>query len=260
MENKWFLNKISNNTKIAKVRLFLFPPAGCDVSIYSSWEKHFPENIEVCVLKLPGRGKRIDEDLETDINKIVTNIVNQIKNMKDIPFIFFGHSMGALIAYETVVKLNHYKMKLPEKLIVSGMKSPGVLSNTNQDMNKLKLYELDDSKLKNIIINLGGIPDLLKENDRFLDILIPILRNDLKLCNLYKKKYIDKIPVDIEILGGDKDQLASIEEMNDWNKYSSKKTSSKYFEGGHFYFYNNLEKFFGIINDEISKIKRLNEK
>lgn len=255
IEDDWFLKKTLGDTKNSKVRLFLFPPAGGDISTYFSWEKSFPIYTETCFLKLPGRGKRIGEPLISNIDIIVDNIIDEMKNMQDVPFLFFGHSMGALIAYETALRCYKMKLKLPEKLIVSGMKAPDILSDINKKINHIKLHNAEDEQLRNIILNLGGMPDIFKENKEFLDILMPIFRNDLKLCETYEISGDIKLPIDIDILGGDRDALSSIEELEGWSKCSLNNVNTKYFKGGHFYFYDNMEEFIKFISESIGNVK-----
>lgn len=255
IENKWFLKKTLDNLEKIEVRIFLFPPAGGDVSTYFSWEEHFPMYTETCFLKLPGRGKRIREPLVSDFNTIIDNVINEMESMPDIPFLFFGHSMGALIAYETAVKCYQMKLRLPKKLIVSGMKAPDILSDMNQKPGDIKLYELENEKLRSAILDLGGMPDILKQNERFLDVLLPIFRSDLKLCETYRIENKEKLPIDIDILGGDNDTLSSLDQLEAWKEYSLNKVKSTYFKGGHFYFYDNLDMLLKIISESINDVK-----
>ena len=83
-----------------KLRLFCFAYAGGSAWVFRPWAKQFPESIEVCAVELPGRGKRLTEPALTDLDAVIQAVGPQMLPLLDVPFAFFGHSMGALIAFE----------------------------------------------------------------------------------------------------------------------------------------------------------------
>ena len=84
----------------AQLRLFCFAYAGGSAWIFRPWAKQLPANIEVYAIELPGRGKRLIEPALTDLDAIIQSLGPQILPLLDMPFAFFGHSMGVLIAFE----------------------------------------------------------------------------------------------------------------------------------------------------------------
>src|SRR3982750_485989 len=84
----------------ASVRLFCFPYAGGGTSIFHSWPGKLPPGVEVCAIQLPGRGRRLWEKPFSQMPALVSALTQELSDFLDRPFAFFGHSMGALIAFE----------------------------------------------------------------------------------------------------------------------------------------------------------------
>ncbi len=121
--SKWILRP--KPQREAKLRLFCFPYAGSSgIVTYKHLVDMLPDLIEVCPIELPGRGTRISEQLNNNLDIIVKQIFNEITNYLDKPFVFLGHSMGALICFELTNKLKISHNKMPLKLYVSAHKAP----------------------------------------------------------------------------------------------------------------------------------------
>src|ERR1700722_3198844 len=103
----------------ARVRLFCFHYAGGTGQVFQKWASILPSTIEVCSIQLPGRMNRFNEELMTDIQSIVTSFSENIKPLLDKPFAVFGHSLGALLAFEWVRHLRKTSGPLPIQLFVS---------------------------------------------------------------------------------------------------------------------------------------------
>ncbi|HJW11291.1 MAG TPA: alpha/beta fold hydrolase, partial [Albitalea sp.] len=84
----------------ARARLYCFPHAGVGASVYRQWHAALPPEVEVCAVQLPGRENRLGEPALTRIADIVQALVLAIEPQSNLPFAFFGHSMGAVVAFE----------------------------------------------------------------------------------------------------------------------------------------------------------------
>jgi surfactin synthase thioesterase subunit len=87
-------------TAAPRLRLFCFPYAGGGASIYRTWPDDLPRDVEVCAIQLPGRERRLSEPPLRSLQKAVEILVGVMRPYLDLPFALFGHSMGALLAYE----------------------------------------------------------------------------------------------------------------------------------------------------------------
>ena len=103
-----------------RLRLFCFLYAGGGASIFRQWSENMPEGVEVCAVQLPGRENRIAEPPFRILASLVEAMVEALAPYFDVPFAFFGHSLGAKIAFELVRELRRKKGIQPVHLFVSG--------------------------------------------------------------------------------------------------------------------------------------------
>ena len=227
------------------LRLFMFPPAGADATLYRSWEQDMPSRVELCAIRLPGRGGRLGEPLLPDARRLAAAIADGIRDSLERPFVFFGHSMGALIAYETACRLQQLSLPLPEQLIVSAMRAPQQMNRRGDgcfarlatgDDARAPLHTLDDAALCRALEAIGGIPEAILRHRDYLQMLLPIFRNDLSLCEGYVNPQPHVLPLAITALGGTTDAVARRDELAAWAQCGSGPFSLQLFPGGHFYF------------------------
>src|SRR5581483_11692627 len=102
-------------------RLFCLPHAGAGAAAYAGWKL---ESASVCATRLPGRESRIAEAPIERMQPLVTALADAIVPYLDRPFAFFGHSMGAVVAFELARELRRRGKPLPRLLIASGARAP----------------------------------------------------------------------------------------------------------------------------------------
>src|SRR5829696_5178398 len=108
----------------AAVRLFCFPYAGSGALVYRSWLNELPKIVEVCPVQPPGRGGRIMEPCYTRLSQLVEDVMQDLLPYLDMPFAFFGHSMGALVSFELARRLRARHGLEPIHLFASGRGAP----------------------------------------------------------------------------------------------------------------------------------------
>jgi len=119
----------------ANVRLFCFPYAGGGASIFRTWANDVPTGVEVCPVQLPGRESRLIEQPFTRLSSLVQALAQAISPYLDVPFAFFGHSMGALISFELLVSfadktvLAHFTCLSPLTVLLSYRLDVGLSTN-----------------------------------------------------------------------------------------------------------------------------------
>src|SRR6266849_6378940 len=90
----------------ATVRLVCLPYAGGGASIYRSWPDGLPASIAVWPVELPGRETRFVEPVYTDLGTLASDLAEVLAPAtRDLPLALFGHSMGALLAFEVARRL-----------------------------------------------------------------------------------------------------------------------------------------------------------
>lgn len=238
----WFFCKRKAEKSDVRLRLFLFPPAGGDVSTYLHWEEQMPRYVETCFVRLPGRGARIMEPAIDQVDVLTDRLVEEMRAYTDVPYVLFGHSMGGLISYELTRRLYRQGLKLPEYLIISSMKAPNYMNKFTESLTEDgndKLYLKNNTEFLDKIISLGGIPDAFSENREFLELILPTFRKDMKLCEMYNPDGAEAVPVSFDIYGGNRDNIAAKNELEGWKNYTTKKYAITIFQGNHFYFAEN---------------------
>jgi medium-chain acyl-[acyl-carrier-protein] hydrolase len=233
---KWFT--FQKNSPTTNLRVFLFPFAGGDVNAYQNWGRNLPLGVELVYTKLPGRGMRFNESAFNSIEPLVHELCDAIKPFINTPFVFFGHSMGALIAFELCLGLRRQNLSQPHCLFLSALKAPQLM---NQEAKQT--HRLPDRELIQEISKLGGIPEELLANEELLEILLPTLRADMCLCETYKYQAEERLAIPLVIFGGNCDPLAGREELEAWRLQSNKGVTVRTYQGGHFYFMEVLQPF-----------------
>ena len=240
---RWLCRKRRVPESYLKLRVFMFPPAGGDIAIYHRWEEYLPAEAEVCLVCLPGRGGRMNEPLIDDCNLMAAKIVDNISEYFDLPYVFFGHSMGALLAYKSAALAEDRGLRLPERLFLSSLKSPKHMNESGGLLDEEPLYLMDDETLKRRLLQIGGIPGVILENENIFDYLLPTFRGDLKLCETYSHTDTARLPIPFDVFGGNSDQIASKADLEGWRECTDKEVTITVFPGGHFYFNSSVNLF-----------------
>jgi len=213
----------------ARVRLVCFSSAGAGASAFARWPDLLPAEVEVWAVQLPGRETRRLERPMADLVSIVDEIEEHVQPLLDLPFAFFGHSMGALAAFETVRRLSANGQDA-SMLFVSGRIAPH-LSRVAEDLDALS----DEAFIDLMDKRFGGIPSLLKEDMEFRELYLPPLRADAAAVSRYV--HIDGPPLDCPIyaLGGVDDRSVPRSALDAWDRHTASEFSTHVFPGDHFY-------------------------
>ncbi len=225
------------------VKLFFFPYAGGSATmIYKKWEKYLSPEIEIIPVELAGRGKRIKDSLYRNFNEAIDDIFQQVVDSIDNQnYAFFGHSMGALIAYEIGQRIIKKNLKMPEHLFFSGKEAPHISK-------KNLIHHLPEEQFKQEIINLAGIPDEVISNKDLMNYFMPIIKADYTLFELYQYDENNvAFDTDISILWGKEDE-GNMLSVVDWERYSTTQCNFFLFNGGHFFLNEETENICKVIN------------
>ncbi|MFD0695356.1 thioesterase II family protein [Paenibacillus sp. GCM10027628] len=244
--HSWFLN--ANVNSRANLRLFCFPYAGGGASVFREWPRFFPKQVEVCPVQLPGRESRGLEAPMTSLTQIVQAIVVEIEPLLHIPFAFFGHSMGALIAYETARQINKKYGKHPVHLFVSGRSGP------NLPYTKKKLHQLADAPFKDELRRMNGTPEAVLQHQELMQLLLPRLRADFEVCETYAYTQDQPLQCLISAFGGNADYDVSIASLAAWNEHTLNEFNLHMFDGDHFFLHKEQDNVMQTVIDSIYPI------
>ena len=227
--NRWL--RIASPKPDARLRLVCLPYAGGGALIYRTWHQHLPADIEVCAVQLPGREDRLRERPFTNLVELVQALLPHLSPYLDKPFAIFGHSMGALIAYELAQQLAQRPERVPIYLFVSGRRAP-FLPEPESPLHTLPTDEIFLAELQRRYHN---IPATIFEDAELRALFAPLLRADLTLVETYQCPAPTPLPCPIVALGGDADPLVSLAELQGWHTLTRAAFALHRFQGGHLY-------------------------
>lgn len=217
--------------KHKEVKIFFFPYAGSSVYNYIEWKKIFPENIEVCLIELAGRGSRMEDPFYKDMDEAVEDIYSILRpQIQDTDYCLFGHSMGNLFAYEMYHKAQENEDRLPLHMYLSG-RNPPRLNDPVKRVSHLPGNQFLDS-----ISGYGGVSKQMYEDEGIKEIFLPILKADFRLLEDYQyKERSELIKSDVTVFYGDKDHSTPWDKIRIWSEYVDKDITICQFEGQHFF-------------------------
>ncbi|HEX2927224.1 MAG TPA: thioesterase domain-containing protein [Ruminiclostridium sp.] len=232
---------------MGEVKLFCLPYAGGSAGIYLKWRKYLADSVKLYPVELAGRAGRIKEPYYDSMSDAVEDIANQVENeIQNSEYAIFGHSMGSILTYELICRIQEKGLKLPKHAFFSG-KHPPCVEQKGRNM-----HLLSDDELLRKAVSLGGIPEKLVIYRGLMEIAIKILRADYRVLETYGcNPVIQKLDFDISVLSGIDDQLSTAEDMEKWKQYADRKCTFYRLEGAHFYLNDNVEEVVNIINNTL---------
>lgn len=213
----------------ARLRMFCFPYAGGGASIYRGWSSSLPGAVEICPVQLPGREGRLRDKPFERCDELITAVADALDPLFNLPFVFFGHSMGALIGYELSLELRRRGRPLPLHLFVSGRRAPQVPSDEDP------IHDLPEAEFLEQLRDLNGTPEEVLRHEELMRLLIPVLRADFAVNETYA--YVGGEPFDfgISAFGGLSDQEVPREELDAWRQQTRGKFRIRMLPGDHFF-------------------------
>lgn len=213
------------------LRLVAFPYAGGGASSFARLARALPAGVEVLGVQLPGRENRLREKPFDDLAPVVDGLLPELLAQLDDgrPFALFGHSLGALLAFETARALRRRAARTPSALIVAGRTPPQVGA-----AGRVR-HVLDDDALLDEIRRLDGIPAEVAEHREMLALMLPALRGDLAIDERYVHTPGPPLRCPILAMGGRDDPEVSLLDLALWRVHTSAGFALKPFPGAHFF-------------------------
>jgi surfactin synthase thioesterase subunit len=211
----------------APLRMYCFPHSGGSAGEYMRWSDGL-DPVEVWGLQPPGRGDRIDEDPVTAMPDLVEALVEQVTF--EPPYVFFGHSLGALVAYETARALRDRGRPGPELLCLSAYQAPYL------HRPGVPVHELDGPELIDAIEREHGpLPAEVRDDPELQALVLPVLRADLTIVSTYTHVPAEPLDHPLLVLGGSDDR-ETLDGLATWSRYTTGDCHVEIFPGDHFYF------------------------
>ncbi|MFI6173848.1 thioesterase II family protein [Nocardia sp. NPDC051052] len=214
------------------IRLVCFPHAGGSASFF------FPVSValsgsgsgpvEVLAVQYPGRQDRRLDPCIDDIGALAEQIYAALRPWTDLPLAFFGHSMGAILAFEVARLLEERDGIVLAMLFASGRRAPS--RHRDEDV-----HTRDDDALVAELRQLSGTDDALLGDEELLRMILPAMRSDYRAIETYRSVPGATVRCPITVLVGDDDAKSTVAEARDWAGHTTSGCETRVFTGGHFY-------------------------
>lgn len=197
--------------------------------MFNPWTRDLPDAIEVCAVHLPGRENRLHEPRIEAMSELAQKLVEAIDSSQIGAFAIYGHSIGALTAFEFTRELRRRGKPLPVHLFVSGHRAP-------QCPRLPSIYQLDDREfLAEVTSRYGEIPAIVRADPDVLSFFLRIVRSDVQLMDTYCYREEPALTIPITAYGGSRDATLPGSMLEAWQRHTSLAFHLRMFEGGHFF-------------------------
>jgi medium-chain acyl-[acyl-carrier-protein] hydrolase len=232
----------------ASFRMFCFPYAGSGPLAYRGWAENLPENVDVCYIHPPGREARLRERSYTDFPQLIEQLQSVVGVLLDRPYVFYGHSLGAVVAYEVARALRRSGKPEPQHLFVSASRAPH-LRYEHQPARHLS----DVDFLREMDRRYGAIPRQLMEDPDLRDLLVPPLRADITLLETYQHVSEEPLGCQITCFGGNGDTMVSSNALQSWRDHTQKTMRLHMLQGEHLFLQTARTELLGFIKETLTE-------
>lgn len=221
----WF--RCAESRPWAPLRLFCLPHAGGSAVFYRPWAKAVGPAVEVHAVQYPGRADRLADALVTDAHQLARLIAGAMAPLLDRPAALFGHSMGAVLAYE-VARLLQERGVAPVHLFASGARPP-------HDRGDDRVADKDDDAVVAEMVKLGGTDAEALQDPELRELVLPYVRNDFALIERYAHRPGVRLTVPVTAIVGDADPHVTADRARGWADVTDGRFALSVLPGGHFY-------------------------
>ncbi|MER7671702.1 alpha/beta fold hydrolase [Kitasatospora sp. NPDC096128] len=226
VDNPWF--RRFNPSDFAPARIVIFPHAGGSASYYMDYANALAPYADVLAVQYPGRQNRFAEPTIDSVPDLAEQVYQELRGWVDRPILFFGHSMGAAVAFEVTRRFARDGLAGPERLFVSAGRAPSLPRDT-------AVHLMSDAGMLAEIVRLGGTDERILDVPALRELIIPSLRADYTAIETYQVPADVVVPQPITALVGETDANATVEQVAQWERHTSGGFSLRVFPGGHFY-------------------------
>ncbi|MFF9607550.1 thioesterase II family protein [Streptomyces sp. NPDC014684] len=237
--NPWFPSDSPEDE--GKPTIVALPFAGGGASFYRRWKLGLPAAVGLSCPQPPGRETRLDEPALTSMDELVSALADALKGrLAGHRYVLFGHSLGAVTAFELAKALVDRGLPGPEHLFASGANPPEMWPLGGD------LHTLPQSGLADYLRSFNYAPEEILASSEFVEYGVPPLRADLQVCCTYAPSP-GRLSCPVSVFYGDEDAAVDAQRMSDWGAWTSGECRTRSFSGGHFY----LDAQMSLIRDHV---------
>ncbi|MEV0638648.1 alpha/beta fold hydrolase [Streptomyces sp. NPDC050619] len=246
MGSKWFRRYAAGSGQHTGdgPRLVCFPHAGGAASAYVSLSRQLAA-LDVLAVQYPGRQDRRRDEPIADIARLADALADEVVRHCETPYAFFGHSMGAVLAYETARRLRERQAPAPVRLFLSGRGAPTPAPSRHDQLRT-------DAELLSAVTRLGGTATQVLDDPEVREMILPALRADYQALGSYTWVPGPALSIPFTVLIGDADPVVTVAEAAAWEDFTTASTDLHVFTGGHFYLDGQTREVAGTVSKALS--------
>lgn len=229
-----------------EVRLICLPNAGAGASMFNRWELRRELATEVWGVQPPGRENRQKEPPLRRLDAVVRALAEELQPLLDLPYVLFGHSMGALTAFELCRALRRAGAPLPLRLMVSAHRAPDLPAW------RPRASTLPRPEFLARLAEMAGPSTAQQVDTDLLDFLSPMMRADFELCETYRYVPEDPMPMPFTCFAAVDDPEVRVNEMLAWRRHTTQACQVYPFAGGHLFVRDRADEVLGCIATDVA--------
>ncbi len=214
----------------AQARLFCFPFAGGSAAVFAGWGEKLKPGIEVWAAQPRGRGMRFFEPPHHSVAEMVQDYLQVLRPYLDLPFAFYGHSLGGLLSLELVQQLWAEGLRLPGHLFI-GASAPPVAGLIHPRISHLS----DEEFLTAVQERYCGIPESILKESELMEIFLPALKADFLAYETFDRNCVRQVRCPITAFAGSDDAVTAPDVMQGWHTHTELSFDRYLVPGDHFF-------------------------
>lgn len=224
-ENSWTRRLVAAPN--SAFRLVCFPYAGGSASYFRPLAIALAPHVETLAVQYPGRQDRRAEAPLESVGRLADAVCEALRGLPPRPFALFGHSLGALVAFEAARRLEAAGVH-PAHLFASAASAPSVLRAPT-------VHLADDRTLIAALGALGGTDRSRLAAAPFRALSLPAVRADYRAVARYRPEPGARVGCPLTVLVGSEDPVVVPDDAAAWRDHTTAGVAHHTFDGGHFY-------------------------
>lgn len=229
---------------MSRVPVICLPYAGAGASFFRPWRNEAPERLHIVPVQLPAREDRIDEEPYQDIAEAVEDLLPEVRELAErSPRVaVFGHSLGAVLAYELTRRLAETVDPARLRLVVSGSTSP-------RQPRQQRATGLPDEAFLARVLDFAGYDHPGLADAEIRGLVLPMLRADVEMHENYRPDRVEPLPLAVTSVYAAHDHLVSREQAADWQCVTTGPLRLVEMDGGHMYLVDSAKDVLAVLDE-----------
>ncbi|SCF06792.1 thioesterase II family protein [Micromonospora chokoriensis] len=210
------------------VRLVCLPHAGGSASFFFPMSRALAPHVQVLAVQYPGRQDRRREEHVADLHQLADQVFGALAAAPQQPTALFGHSLGAVVAYEVALRMRDAGLPDPVRLFASARRAPSRYRDE-------RVHRLGDAEIIDELRRLSGTHAATLADPELIQLILPAVRSDYQAIETYRHRPDAVLDCPVTVLTGADDPVVSAAEADDWRRHTTGEVEVRTFTGGHFF-------------------------